>query len=358
MSFDADQTIRQVSESVSATLLLDTSCQALLGVTLAGLGEGSPWSALLAEELAQAQRLAAGWQQGGGHDFQDDVLARLTACAAAFGAAQPSLDAQFAQLQGDFNGASRDAIVAALNALGAPVQALADAVAGQTARLTAFDEALAVPYGRMNTSVAQMTAEERDLEPRIAQQKDQQVRLAQQLQDARSAIADVEAERSKGTIEAILGIALTVVTGPAGLSLGRIGVNTLEEAQAKVASLQSTIKACMQGLVSAQQQVLEDQYRVGAIQGLLLGIGLAQSDIASITTSLEALRTMCNVLLGEIDNAAANVAHAQDAAQAIVAKVWFDAACVGWQAIGAFVASIQAQAKGGADVAARTVPAG
>lgn len=48
------------------------------------------------------------------------------------------------------------------------------------------------------------------------------------------------------------------------------------------------------------------------------------------------------VLLGELGNAAGNVAQS-NAQQAIVAQVFFDAACHGWQAIDAYVAAMQGQ---------------
>jgi len=48
------------------------------------------------------------------------------------------------------------------------------------------------------------------------------------------------------------------------------------------------------------------------------------------------------VLSGELGGAAADVSEARSTQQAIVAQVWFDAACNTWQAIADFVETMQA----------------
>lgn len=340
MAFDASQTNQQISDSIGSMLLLNASCQALIEVSIAP--SASPWYPVLDQELGQAQDLVVGWRQNGYRYFQDEILAQIDACAKAFLAAQPGIDALFKQLQGQFDSSVQARIVAQLNALRAPVQGMINAIDGYTTRLGDFERKLGQPYARMNTSIAQIQAQEADIQQQIASINQQIQQLQQQVQADRDAIAKAQAQKTRGFIETVFGVLLTPFTGGLSLILAGIGVATLAQAQEKVDALQATISQ-YQGTISADQQALSsDQQQVATLNGLSLSLSLALNDISSIDTALEALQVSWSVLAGELDNASGDVAKALDAQQAIIAQVWFDAACNSWRTIEAFVESMQA----------------
>jgi predicted nucleic acid-binding Zn-ribbon protein len=343
MAFDAAQATGQIGASIGAMLLLNASCQALIEVSIAP--SRSPWYPVLDQELGQAEDLVVAWRQSGYRDFQDDILGTIDAAGAAFAAAQPGIDAGFAQLNQRFDGATRARIAASMNALAAPVQAMQDAIAGYLAALGKFDQALAVPAAQMNDSIARIQAEETDIAQQIATINAAIAQLQQQVQADRDAIAKAAAQRTTGIVETIFGVLLAPVTGGASLILAGIGVGTIAEAQEKVDALGTAIAQAQAQIAGEQGQLSSDQQQVATLNGLAMSIALAQGDAAAIGAALDALRTSWAVLQGEIGNAASNVAQAQDAQQAIVAQVWFDAACNAWGEIRAFVQSMRANAQ-------------
>ena len=340
MSLDPAQTTQQISNSIGAMLLLNSSCQALIEVSIAP--SSSSWYPILDQELGQAEDLVVGWRQNGYRYFQDDILGRIDACGKDFLAAQAGVDALFQLLERQFDTGTQAKIVAELNALEKPVQAMIDAIGSYTTKLAAFDQAMAVPYGQMNQSIAQIQAQEADIQQQINTINAQIAQLQQQVQADRDAISKAEAQRSTGIIETIFGVLLAPVTGGASLILAGIGVATIAEAQEKVSALESTISG-YQGTIAGDQQALTtDQQQVATLNGLTMSMALALNDVTAITTALDALQTTWSVLRGETGNAATDVDQAENAQQAIVAQVWFDAACTAWQGIDSFVEAMQA----------------
>lgn len=340
MPLDAARTTQQISDSIGAMLLLNSSCQALIQVSLAP--SSSPWYAVLDQELGEAEDLVVGWRQNGYRYFQDEILAQIDTCGKSFVGARAAIDALFQQLEARFDSGVQDRIVAGLKALETPVQGMIDAIGGYSARLATFEQAMADPYARMNQSIGQIQAQEADIQQQITTINAQIAQLQQQVQDDRQAIAKADAQRTRGIIETIFGVLLAPLTGGASLILAGIGVGTIAEAQEKVSALESTISSYQSTIVGDQQNLSSDQQQIATLTGLSMSMSLALGDVAAITTALDSLRTTWGVLLGEVGGAAGDVAAAQDATQAIVAQVWFDSASDAWQAIDGFVEAMQA----------------
>jgi DNA-binding transcriptional MerR regulator len=335
---DATKTNQQISDSIGAMLLLNSSCQALIEVSIAP--SASPWYPILDQELGAAEDLVVDWRQNGYRYFQDEILGQIAGCGKGFLASQSAVDGMFQTLEAKFDPTVLNEIVTRLAGLEAPVRGMIDALDGYTAKLATFEQAMGVPYAQMNHSVAQIQAQEADLQQQIATISSQIAALQQQVQADRDAIAKAEAQRTTGIIETIFGVLLTPVTGGASLILTGIGVGTIAEAQEKVSSLETTISQYQTAIVGDQQDLSGDEQQVATLSGLSMSMALALNDVAAIDTALDALRTTWGVLLGELQNAAGDLAKAQSAQQAIVAQVWFDATCNVWQAIVPFVDQI------------------
>ncbi|MFD2640856.1 alpha-pore-forming cytotoxin subunit MakE [Pseudomonas japonica] len=340
MSFDATQTNQQISDSVGSMLLLNSSCQALIEASIAP--SDSPWYPVLDQELGQAENLVVGWRQNGFLYFQTQILAQTAACAEAFLAAQPALDKAFAQLQVQFDSTLQASIVAQLNALEAPVQAMIEAIDQYTDRLGTFNSQLAVPYAAMNRSIAQIQAQEADIQAQITTINAQIAQLQQQVQSDRQAIAQAQAKKTSGLVETIFGVLLTPFTGGISLILAGIGVASIAQAEEQISSLQNSIAQYQSTIASDQQDLSSDQQQVATLNGLSMSLALVIGDVTDMTSALDALNVSWQVLSGELGNAASDVAQAENAQQALVAQVWFDAACNSWQAIAGFVANMQA----------------
>lgn len=340
MAFDAFQTNQQISNSIGTMLLLNASCQAVMEASIAP--SSSSWYPVLDQELGRAENLVLGWRQNGYLYFQQQILSQIHVCAQAFLAAQQTLDSLFEQLQKQFDSSLQTEIVASLNALEAPVQVMINATDAYTSKLSTFNTQLAVPYARMNESVAQIQAQEADIQEQISIINAQIAQLQQQVQTDRQAIASAEARKTSGLIETIFGVLLTPFTGGISLILAGIGVASIAQAQEQISSLQTTITHYQGTISSDQQNLSSDQQQIATLGGLAMSLSLVLNDVANMSTALGALNTSWGVLSGELGGAACDVNQARNAQQAIVAQVWFDAACTTWRAIAEFVETMQA----------------
>jgi len=331
MPFDPIQTAQQVNQSVSAMALLGSSCQALIETSIAP--STSPWYGVLDQELGTVENLVVGWRQSGFLYFQQEIVQQVGGCGQAFLAAQGGIDAQFAQLEETFTQALLVEIAAELTQLEAPVNAMVAAIASYSARLKTFEAALEAPSQAMAQTIAQVQQQEQDIQSEIDGINSQLATLNQQLATDRAAIAKAEAKRTSGIFETIFGVLLVPVTGGASLVLAGIGVASLVEAQEAVAHLEDEISSYQQQVVGDTSQLSTDQQQVATLQGLVLSTNVARSDIAQLFSALDALRVTWDVLLGELQNAAATVSKAESCQDALVAGVFFDGACNSWQQI-------------------------
>ena len=308
MPFSSAQTAQQISDSIGAMLLLNSSCQALIQASIAP--SVSPWYSILDQELGQAENLVVGWRQSGYRYFQDEILGQIVACGKAFTAAQAGIDSQFLQLEQQFDSSTRDRIVGDLKALGTPVQGMIQAISSYSSKLATFDQAMAGPYAQMNQSIAEIQAEEADIQQQITQINAQIAELQKQVQADRAAIAKAEAQRTEGIIETIFGVLLTPLTGGASLILAGIGVGTIAEAQDKVSSLESTISQYQANIVGDQQSLSSDQLnaltsrQVAALTTEQVA-GLEAGDLAGLTAAQFAALTTAQLAALTADQAAA-----------------------------------------------------
>ena len=331
MPFDPVQTALQINQSVSAMALLNSSCQGLIETSITP--STSPWYPVLDKELGTVENLVVGWRQSGFLYFQQQIVQQVGSCGQAFLKAQPRIDGQFVELEQNFTQALLQKIANELTKLEDPVNGMIVAIAAYGARLKIFETALEAPAQAMAQTIAQVQAQEQDIAAEIAQINSQLATLQQQLQTDRAAIAKAEAKRTSGIFETIFGVLLAPFTGGASLVLAGFGVASLVEAQAEVSHLEDEISGYQQQIVGDTAHLTTDQQQVATLQGLLVSTNVASSDIAQLFSALDALRITWGVLLGELQNSAATVAKAESYENALVAKVFFDAACNAWQQI-------------------------
>lgn len=331
MSFDPDQTSEQISQSVSAMLLLNSSCQALIQVSIAP--SSSPWYPILDQELGKAENLVVGWRQNGFLYFQQDILQEIGNCGNAFLSAQPGIDKLFDQLQAAFSDDIRQQIVQQLNMLESSVGNIISELDNYNGKLSAFQSAMEIPYQQMNQTVAQVQAQEQEIQAQIQVINAQIASLQQQVQTDRKAIAEAKAKENEGIAETIFGILFAPFSFGASLILAGIGVASIAEAEAQVHDLQNEISKYQSQIAGDQSQLTSDQAQVATLQGLIMSVSIAINDMADLTLALQHLRVSWALLQDEVQSAAGEVQNAETYQEAIVARVFFDAACNAWQQI-------------------------
>lgn len=331
MTFSAATAVQQINESMNSMLLLHSSCQALIEVDISPVA--SQWYDTLNRELGEAEGLVVDWRQNGMLYFQQDVVARVVSCGHGFVDAKAAIDALFEQLENAFSQATRDKIVARLNALDGPVSGMVSEIDAYLSKLAAFEKQMQVPHSAMNKTIAQIQAQESAIQAEIATLNSQIDELGKHIVIDRKAIAAAEKQRTEGIVETIFGVLLAPLTGGASLVLAGIGVATIAEAQQKVDDMHSTISRYQGRIASDQSELSDDQKEIGTLKGLSMSTQIAIADMSLIAAALDALRVSWTELGGELSNAAGDVGRATTAAEAVVGQAWFDAAVGEWRII-------------------------
>lgn len=335
MSFDPDKTKQQISNSIGAMVLLHSSNQALIEVSITP--SQSPWYPILNQELGTVENLVVDWRNNGFLYFQTQILQEIAKCGQAFIDAKQTIDGLFTRLDAQFSQNLKDQIAAELLKLQSPVTALQASIQTYIEKLASYQSALSVPHHKMLVTANQVQSQAKDIQSEITTINTQISDMKTQLIKDRQAIAKAEAAEHRGIAETIFGILLAPFTGGASLILAGIGVGSIVEGKEKINQLESNISSSQKQIASDQGHLSDDKKQIATLHGLTMSVDVALSDVANIDSALGSLRTSWSVLDGEIKAEAGNVSKATNAGEAIMGQIWFDAACIGWTNIIQFV---------------------
>jgi len=325
MSFDASQTEEQITNSIGAMLLLHSSNQSLIEVSVTP--SASSWYKILNDELGSVEHLVVDWRQNGFLYFQQWILQQIVTCGQSFVDAKVNIDGLFK----NFDAGTKQQIMAALTALEAPVISMVSQLEAYSQKLKTYEKQLNDPLQKMLNTAADIQSQSAKIQSEINTINAQIKLLKKQVITDRRAISKAKAARTRGIIETIFGILLAPITGGASLILAGIGVGTLAEAEEKVKHLESTISGYQTTIAGDQKSLTNDEKQISTLHGLTMSVEIAISDIKDINVALDSLRTTWGVLLGSLQNAVKDVDKATTAKEAILGQVWFDAACYTWE---------------------------
>lgn len=338
MPLNGPATNDQIDASMGAILMLNSSCQAVIEAEIAEVD--SPWYQQLDQELGAAENLVIGWRESGVLYFQSDILDAITAAGQAFLSSKPQIDGLFAALEQNFSAAGKANLIAAMQALEPPTQAMIGQIADYLAKLKAFEEAMGSADQTMRNTVGQIQEQEQEIQSQIDGINAQIKALTAQIKIDRAAIAKAKSARTGGIIETIFGVLLAPFTGGVSLILAGIGASSIADAQGMIDSMESTISGYQQTIVGDQTTLGDDQKVVATLNGLTMSTGLVLSDMDNIETALDSLRTSWTTLDGELAGVIAKLQAATSAAYLVVSQAWYDAACNEWTLIVDHVADL------------------
>jgi len=331
MPLNAADTDTQIDQSMSAVVLLNASCQAVIEAEIQG--SGSPWYAQLDAELGAAEELVLAWRRSGVLYFSSQVLQSIQQAGSTFVAAQPQISSLLATLIAGPSPTAQAQLVSRLQALEPPVGAIVSEAQDYLSKLKAFEANMDTAHENMQATINQVQAEEQRLQAQIKAVNAQIADLQAQIQIDRDAISKAESQRTSGIIETIFGVLLTPFTGGASLILAGIGVASIAEGQAKINGMQSQIST-YQGIITGDQgQLSADDQVIVVLNGLSLSTGLVLSDMDRIDQALDSLRMGWTAFAGELGDVIAKLQKSATSSEAVLAKAWYDAACLEWKTI-------------------------
>lgn len=338
MTFSAQQVDGQLDESLSAVVLLSSSCQAVIEAEIERV-ESSWWEAL-DKELGEAETLVVAWRQNGVLYFDSEVLDSVSRAASAFLGSQSAIAGLFAALAEHFDPATKQELVERFHGLQAPVSAISSLVGSYLEKLARFEQAMGVVQQRMEKTVAEVQANETEIEEQIQAINSQIASLEERIKTDREAIAKVRSEETAGIVETIFGVLLAPFSGGASLILAGIGVASIAEAQKAVDGMESEISGYQQTISGDQASLGNDQKIVATLGSLTMSTNLVLGDVTGIEDALDALRVTWTLFGGELEGVVQKLEEASDAAGLAASQAWYEAACKEWEIIARHVDAI------------------
>ncbi len=328
MSLDANNLNQQLNSSASATSNLNISCQGILDTHIAQ--SSSPWYGTLVAELQAAQNLAQEWLANYSNKLNTDILTSIVNCGQSFTSERADILNMF---DNPVNGSNGSPLQGALIHLQQMVQTISTNVSNYETLLRNWGEMLQQAHDNMAATIGQIQAQENDLSSQIKAINTNIATLQEQIKQDRKVIAEAESHRTTGIIETIFGVVFAPFTGGLSLILAGIGVSSIAEAQSKVEAMEQTIKDYQTKIVSAQQNLNQDQAQLVTLQALTFSAGIALSDMEVALQMLDSVKTTWDTFSQEMSGVINKISKAENAGMLVVEKAWFNAACDEWAVI-------------------------
>ncbi|QQQ50784.1 hypothetical protein JJQ97_00585 [Pseudomonas syringae] len=328
MPLSASTADAQINRAMSAVVLLNASCQAVIEAKIVGVG--SSWYTKLDSELGAAEDLVLDWRQSGVLYFSSQVLQKIQQAGNAFNAGAPQIQALLAALIKSPSDSVQVQLVSALQALQSPIQSIVSQSGDYLTKLKAFEVSMETTHQNMQATIAAVQAEDQRLQVQIISINAQIASLNTQIQADRDAISKAESKRTSGIIETIFGVLLTPVTGGTSLILAGIGVASIAEAQTLISSMQTQISGYQQTIAGDQTELSTDDQVIVTLNGLTLSTGMILDDIDRIATALDSLRTGWTAFAGELLDTITKLKKSASASEAVLAEAWYKSACDEW----------------------------
>ncbi|MDD7805165.1 MAG: hypothetical protein PUP46_06325 [Endozoicomonas sp. (ex Botrylloides leachii)] len=323
----------QLSTSLSAMVLLNSSCQSVVETSISQHPNTGKWYDDVQSGLDAVQRLVRDWRLSGNLYFNQALLDAVTNTATVFVQAKKQADQYFDQLSSGFDTTIQNNLISVVNGTLSSVNAFEQISQEYNANLNDWARRVEEAQQRLNHIVSEIQAQESKLQADIALANQQIADMEKQIKADREAINKAKSEENKGIFETVFGVVFAPFTGGLSLILAGVGVSSIVEAEQAVSHLQDTIKKSHKNITTDQAELSDDQKQVVSLKALLLSVGTVVNDGTYITTALEALQTTVSSIKQEADSVIDKLSQAKTADQLIMEKVWFDAALEEWQAI-------------------------
>lgn len=323
----------QVSTSLSAMVLLNSSCQGVVETYISETPGAEQWYSKVQSGLDAVQKLVREWRLSGNLYFNQTLVDTVISTANAFVETEAKANDYFNQLGNGFDTDIQKKLIDLVKEISTPVTALEQNAQQYNAALNSWAKQVGDAEQNLNQIVSDIQSQEAQLQSDIVLINEQIADMKEQIKADREAINKARSEEKKGIFETVFGVVLAPFTGGLSLILAGIGVSSIVEAEQAVSNLEDSIKKSRANISSDLTELSDDQKQVVSLKALLLSVGTVINDCTYITTALEALQTTVGSIRQEADGVVDKLSSATNSEQLILEKVWFEAACNEWQDI-------------------------
>ncbi|MBF0194999.1 MAG: non-hemolytic enterotoxin lytic component L1 [Magnetococcales bacterium] len=322
----------QIPDSISAMVLLNSSCQGVVETYIDQSVAGS-WYSKVQEDLNTVQKLVRTWRLSGNLYFSQSIVSSVIDIGEAFKNSRVINEELFDKLNSNYNDAIKQKLINNIQSLQKPIQGLVTSIKSYNDSLNSWASLVENAHEKLNKTIAEIQNEEAQIEAEIAATNLQIDLMKQQIAAFKKAIAKAKEKRTTGIFETIFGVVLAPFTLGTSLILAGFGVSSIVEAEVEVTALQGDISNAAKKIVAGQAHLTDDQKQVASLQGLLLSVGQVDENCTDITRSLEALQITVGTLYSETANVVEDLNKSTTSQQIIIKKVWYMASCNEWENI-------------------------
>ncbi len=338
MAFSSVTSTDQIKHGMSATMLLNASCQSVLDAYFRFADQ--LLCQQIRDDVRRVRTLAGRWREESGQAYQYDVLIAIRDAGIGFDRAKEPVDALFDSLLRHFDPQVKSQLVAEISHLQRPVAAIVQAADRYLAALRQFQMDMTAAEEGLRRTVAEMQAHQQDIQAQIKKITGTIQSLVAEISADRTAIAAAQKEKALGIAEIVFGILFVPMTGGASLLLAGIGVASFDAADQRIAQLDEKILLAQQAVVDDQQTLDDDQRMIATLSSLTMSTGFIITDMDGVQPALDALRTGWAAFNADTERVTADIAKATSSDALALCQAWFDTACAEWVSVTDLAASL------------------
>ncbi|OFX22893.1 MAG: hypothetical protein A2041_13100 [Bacteroidetes bacterium GWA2_31_9b] len=323
--------LQQVDYSTNAILMLNASCQGIVESYINPSSSG--WYTVIENNLVTAQRLVREWRNSGTVYFNQDILESTINCGQLFIASKNQIINNFDALIVSPDEKIKENLIDSLNDLKNTVDLLYTGITSYEDKLKAWGNKMASAHSNLIFTVKQVQQQEEDIKSEIDAINSIITSIQQQINIDKDAIAKAKAQEKRAKTETIIGIILVPFTGGVSLILAGIGVASIADAEAKISSLNASIQDYQSKIYTDQSKLNDDNKQIVTLQGLTIGTNTVLDDMSRIDDALDSLKTLWQLYSDDMQNIINKITKAELSDDFIVAKAWFNAACIEWESV-------------------------
>ena len=323
----------QLTDTLSAMVLLNSSCQGIVETYINPPSSSPDWYDTINSKLDAAQKLVRDWRLSGNLYFNRDIVSRTIASAQSIVSEKAQIEELFRQLSDKYDEALKTRLVTMIGGTKPLLDELNAPIAAYSSQIESWGAKMENAHEDLNQTVSDIQAREVKIQDEILQINQQITTMQAQIKTYREAIAKAKSAEKRGIFETIFGVLFAPLTGGLSLILAGIGVSSIVEAEDKVSDLQGVIQNNKTTIAAYQNDMSDDAKAVSSLKILLSSVQPAIDDCSEIASALDSLQTTIESLSQEIDDAIAKLNKATSASEIIMEKVWYEAFYNEWSDI-------------------------
>lgn len=322
-----------ITESISAMLLFNSSCQAIVETYVAPPPSTTDWYNKISTELDNVQKMIREWRLSGNLYCNTDIISQIITCASFMDSVNGNIEQLFNELKNQYSDTLKNNLVDFLQKISDQINTVYQTVNSYYIDLTNWKNKVEQSKQDINDTINAIQAEEKEIQSEIISINKNIEDLQKQIQNEREAIAKAKDQEKAGIFETVFGIIFAPFTGGTSLILAGFGVASIAEAEAQVSALEDSLKHYQDLIAQDQKNLDDDKKQISSLKLILASVATLIDDCSYIDSSVITLQITLATLRKEISDVVTKISNATNSEMIIGQKFWYEDTYNQWQSI-------------------------